>query len=47
MVWGCFKKKDEAHLNAMNEMQKLMQDPKAMTEWFDRKRKEFDGLPES
>jgi len=42
-----FQKKDEAHLKAMSEMQQLMQNPKAMTEWFDRKRKEFDALPES
>ena len=42
-----FQKKDEVHLKAMSEMQQLMQTPKAMTEWFDRKRKEFDALPES
>lgn len=42
-----FQKKDEVHLKAMSEMQQLMQNPKAMTEWFDRKRKEFDALPES
>jgi len=42
-----FQKRDEAHLKAMNEMQQLMQTPKAMTEWFDRKRKEFEALPES
>lgn len=41
-----FQKKDEAHLKAMNEMQTLMQDPKAMETWFENKRNEFDSLPE-
>ena len=36
---------DEAHLKAMAEMQKLMQSPEAMKEWFENKRKEFDALP--
>ncbi len=40
-----FQKGDEAHLNAMNEMQALMQSPDAMVEWFENKRKEFDALP--
>ena len=42
-----FKSGDQAHLIAMNEMQKLMQTPNAMTDWFDSKRKEFDALPEN
>jgi predicted small metal-binding protein len=41
-----FQKGDEPHLNAMNEMQKLMQSPEAMNEWMENKRKEFDALPE-
>lgn len=41
-----FQKKDAAHLQAMNEMQKLMQKPEAMKAWFESKRKEFDALPE-
>ena len=41
------QKNDEAHLKAMNKMQLLMQKPEAMTEWFENKRKEFEGLPES
>ena len=41
-----FQKNDQAHLKAMNEMQGLMQDPKAMETWFDNKRKEFESLPE-
>ena len=42
-----FQKNDEAHLKAMSEMQKLMQKPDAMSEWFESKRKEFDALPGS
>ena len=42
-----FQNNDESHLQAMNEMQKLMLKPEAMTEWFESKRKEFDALPES
>ena len=42
-----FQRNDAAHLNAMKEMQKLMQKPEAMSEWFESKRKEFEALPES
>lgn len=42
-----FKSGDERHLKAMNEMQKLMQTPGAMSEWFENKRKEFDALPDN
>lgn len=41
-----FQKKDAAHLAAMGEMQKLMQDPNAMQAWFANKQKEFEALPE-
>jgi len=41
-----FQENDDAHLKAMNEMKQLMQKPDAMTEWFERKRKEFESLPE-
>ena len=41
-----FQKEDAAHLQAMGEMQKLMQDPNAMQEWFSNKQKEFESLPE-
>jgi predicted small metal-binding protein len=41
-----FKKNDEAHLQAMSEMQALMQNPEAMNSWFENKKKEFDALPE-
>lgn len=40
-----FQTGDKAHLQAMNNMKQLMQDPKAMQEWFENKRKEFDSLP--
>ena len=40
------QKGDEPHLKAMEEMQKLMQSPNAMNEWFERKRKEFSVLQE-
>jgi len=41
-----FQKKDEAHLKAMGEMQQLMKSPDAMKAWFEKKRKEFDALPD-
>ncbi len=41
-----FQEGDEAHLNAMKKMREEKQDPKAMMEWFEMKRKEFDALPE-
>jgi len=37
---------DKAHIKVMKEMMELMNDPKAMKEWFERKQKEFDALPE-
>ncbi len=41
-----FQKKDEAHLEAMNQMQELMKKPGAMNDWFENRKKEFDALPE-
>ena len=41
-----FQKGDQAHLQAMEEMKSLMADPKAMKQWSDGKREEFDALPE-
>jgi len=40
------KKDDEAHIKVMNEMKELMNDPQAMKDWMDNKKKEFDDLPE-
>ena len=42
-----FQAGDEAHLNAMQEMQGLMKTPEAMTEWFENKRQEFNALPDN
>jgi len=42
-----FQENDELHLNAMNEMQELMQKPEAMKDWFENMKKEFDALPEN
>ena len=39
-----FQKGDQPHLDAMDEMQKLMQSPEAMNKWMDEKRKEFEDL---
>jgi predicted small metal-binding protein len=39
-----FQKQDELHLQAMSEIQKLMQKPEGMKGWFDNKKKEFDAL---
>jgi hypothetical protein len=41
-----FQKGDEEHLKAMDEMKELMQDPNAMQEWFENRRKEFESLPD-
>lgn len=41
-----FQKGDEAHLKAMEVMKEKMNDPKAMQEWMDAKRNEFESLPE-
>ena len=42
-----FQKNDVDHLKAMNEMQALMQNPDAMNEWFEDKKRKFAALPES
>jgi hypothetical protein len=42
-----FQKGDEAHLAAMNEMQKTMHSPEAMKNWMENKRTEFEALPDS
>jgi|TARA_B110000305_G_scaffold72894_1_gene81765 predicted small metal-binding protein len=41
-----FFKNDPAHLEAISNMQALMQTPGAMQEWFEEKRKEFEELPD-
>ncbi|MCB1646902.1 MAG: hypothetical protein KDI36_15690 [Pseudomonadales bacterium] len=42
-----YKEQDAAHLKAMEEMRKIMDDPEEMNRWFESRRKEFDELPES
>lgn len=41
-----FRKEDGPHLEAMEKMKSLMADPEAMNHWFEKKRQEFDSLPE-
>jgi len=41
-----FQKGDETHLKAMEQMKVIMSDPKALQEWIDTKRKQFEALPE-
>ena len=41
-----FNRGDEGHLKAAQKMKQLMQDPGAMNDWFDSRRKEFDRLPD-
>ena len=41
-----YEKGDEEHIKVMKEMGELMKDPKAMKEWMESKKKEFDALPE-
>ncbi|MCH2449667.1 MAG: hypothetical protein MK198_05920 [Gracilimonas sp.] len=41
-----FKQEDEAHLQAMQEMSEMMNDPEARKQWMEKKRKEFKSLPE-
>lgn len=41
-----FAKNDEAHLEAMENMKKLMRDPREMGEWMAAKRAEFNALAE-
>ena len=38
------KSGDQAHREAMQEMQELMETPTDIAEWFENKRKEFDAL---
>ncbi|MDC7239911.1 MAG: DUF1059 domain-containing protein [Spirochaetales bacterium] len=40
------KKQDRPHLEAMNRMREIMEDPQKMQEWINSKRMEFDKLPE-
>ena len=37
---------DQAHIDAMNRMQAMMQSPDQMNDWFNARKKEFEALPE-
>ena len=41
-----FSQDDESHLKAGQVMKEKMQDPQAMQEWMEKRKKEFDELPE-
>ena len=41
-----FQKEDKAHLQAMDKMKELIQNPEAMAKWIEAKRREFGALPE-
>ncbi len=43
---GMAEKVDEAHLAAMEEMKKLMEDPEAMQKWMAEKEEAFNALEE-
>jgi len=37
---------DLAHMKAMNDMRIIMENPTAMQEWMEKKRAEFESLPD-
>ena len=41
-----FQEEDERHIEVMKKMKELMNDPGAMKEWMESKRKEFEISPE-
>ena len=40
------EKGDPAHLEAMGKIQELMKSPTGMQDWMERKKKEFEALPD-
>ncbi|MCG8372691.1 MAG: hypothetical protein MI700_04120 [Balneolales bacterium] len=42
-----FREQDAAHLEAMQSMSELMNDPEAMQKWMDKKRAQFEAIPHS
>ena len=40
-----FKQSEPEHIKVMQEMGEMMQNPQVMQEWMDKKRNEFDQLP--
>jgi len=45
--WKCSKQGDVAHINAMNELQKMMKEPSDFATWFENKKEEFNKLSNS
>ena len=41
------QQQDAPHLEAMQKMQELMQDPEQMQHWFESRKTEFEALPEN
>ncbi len=41
-----FHKKDREHMAAMQDMMELMETPDDAKAWFEKKRQEFEDLPE-
>ena len=42
-----YQKRDNNHMQAMQKMGELMKDQRAMKNWMDKKRKEFETLPDN
>jgi predicted small metal-binding protein len=42
-----FQENDAQHLEAMQKIQALMQDPSAMQKWFEDKKAEFENLEDN
>lgn len=42
-----YQRADPEHVKVMQEMLGKMKDPKAMQEWMNQKRAEFEALPEN
>jgi len=40
-----FQQQDPVHMQAMNEIRQMMQQPGAMQKWFEAKKQEFANLP--
>lgn len=40
-----FQKGDEAHLEAMNKLREVFQDPNSTNDWMKNKKVEFEALP--
>ena len=41
-----YQRGDRPHREAMQEMQKLMGSPQALSDWMEKRRNEFEALPD-